>query len=96
MFRKEDDYHKNIIAAFLQEKEKSILEGCFDLVSIMTGVSNEDQSGVHETNSQLADISISAPMFHPRCGQLVTLSQQSRTASRTHATQVRLDNFLII
>ena len=30
----------------------------------------------------------SGPVFHPRCGQLVTLSQGNRTASRSHATQV--------
>ena len=29
----------------------------------------------------------SAPVFHPRCGQLVSLSKDNRTASRSHATQ---------
>ena len=29
-----------------------------------------------------------APVFHGRSGQLVTLSQAGRTASRSHATQV--------
>ena len=29
----------------------------------------------------------SGPVFHPRCGQLVSLSQAHRTASRSHATQ---------
>ena len=28
-----------------------------------------------------------APVFHPRCGQLVSLSKDNRTASRSHATQ---------
>merc|ERR550532_3669697 len=29
----------------------------------------------------------SGPVFHSRCGQLVTLSKDNRTASRSHATQ---------
>ena len=31
---------------------------------------------------------VCGPVFHPRCGQLVSLTQGNRTASRSHATQV--------
>ena len=31
---------------------------------------------------------VAVPVFHPRCGQLVSLSQGNKTASRSHATQV--------
>ena len=49
--------------------------------SKMTGgaTSNMESSLVSESQ---------APVFHGRSGQLVTLSQAGRTASRSHATQV--------
>ena len=57
------------------------------VVGIMTGVNNEGHN-TEGSPQPLLDLPSSAPVFHPRCGQLVTLSQASRTASRTHATQV--------
>ena len=69
------------------EKDKirwSIFEKrCRDqwLVTRMTGVRiPEEDEGVS---------SLPPPVFHPRCGQLVSLSQGNRTASRSHATQVK-------
>ena len=71
------------------KKEKSIVVISFEFGNTMTGVSNESQNSGHMDGSpQPLDLTSSAPVFHPRCGQLVTLSQASRTASRTHATQV--------
>ena len=50
------------------------------LVTRMTGVRDpeEDEGGSCPP----------PPVFHPRCGQLVSLSKANRTASRSHATQV--------
>jgi hypothetical protein len=37
-------------------------------------------------NNQL-NMNTVAPTFHPKCGQLVTLSSNRRSATRTHAAQ---------
>ena len=47
----------------------------------MTGAAS-NMDGASGAESQAA-------VFHLRCGQLVSLSQAGRTASRSHATQVR-------
>lgn len=42
------------------------------------------------TNNKLLDNQIqlsNVPTFHPKCGQLVTLSASRRTATRSHAAQ---------
>ena len=50
-------------------------------LSKMTGGATSNMESSSVSDSQ-------APVFHGRSGQLVTLSQAGRTASRSHATQV--------
>ena len=83
---KDDATRNNFAEQNTNKKEKSI--AVKTVVDIMTGVNNEGQN-TDGSPQPLLDLPSSAPVFHPRCGQLVTLSQASRTASRTHATQVR-------
>ena len=68
---------QNLFSAQQQQEEGSLdpLEG----PGMTGGASNMD--GSTGTESQAA-------VFHLRCGQLVSLSQAGRTASRSHATQV--------